>query len=78
MPSASTSQASYNTFHRLQAIRVGIVAASQSKQGQSGSGPGRPLWLPGSKVPGHLTGDLPGDYGFDPLKLGAEKQALRW
>ncbi len=62
-------------------IRVGVVAKAatgQSKQGQSGAGPGRPLWLPGSKVPEHLTGDLPGDYGFDPLKLGAEKQALRW
>ena len=29
-------------------------------------------------MPGHLKGELPGDYGFDPLKLGANPQALRW
>lgn len=29
-------------------------------------------------MPEHLTGDLPGDYGFDPLKLGADKKALAW
>jgi hypothetical protein len=31
----------------------------------------RPLWLPGTEAPAHLTGALVGDFGFDPLKLGA-------
>ena len=26
-------------------------------------------WMPGSKSPAYLDGSLPGDYGFDPLKL---------
>ena len=51
---------------------MGVVAS------KPGAGPDRPLWLPGSKVPEHLKGELPGDYGFDPLKLGASPQALRW
>lgn len=36
------------------------------------------LWYPGSESPKHLDGSLPGDYGFDPLKLGADPEALRW
>jgi hypothetical protein len=28
------------------------------------------MWLPGSDAPAHLTGTLPGDFGFDPLSLG--------
>lgn len=68
---------------RPQAIRVGVVAQAGAPQGGSptgstGIGPKRPLWLPGSKVPDHLKGELPGDYGFDPLKLGASPQALAW
>lgn len=36
-------------------------------------------WLPGSKVPAHLqNAKLPGNFGFDPLNLGAEPEALRW
>jgi hypothetical protein len=30
---------------------------------------GRPSWFPGSKLPEHLDGSLPGDFGFDPLGL---------
>jgi hypothetical protein len=29
----------------------------------------RTSWFPGSKLPDHLDGSLPGDYGFDPLGL---------
>lgn len=60
---------------RPQAVSTGIYAKAT---GVTGSGPERPLWLPGGGVPKHLTGDLPGDYGFDPLKLGADKTALAW
>ena len=38
----------------------------------------RPLWQPGSTPPAHLDGSLPGDFGFDPLNLGANKAALDW
>uniref|UniRef100_UPI003003A6F3 Light-harvesting protein of photosystem I Lhca8 n=1 Tax=Coelastrella TaxID=75800 RepID=UPI003003A6F3 len=38
----------------------------------------RPLWMPGATVPAHLKGELAGDFGFDPLNLGKDPQALRW
>lgn len=38
----------------------------------------RPSWYPGSKLPAHLKGELPGDYGFDPLNLGADAKDLDW
>ncbi|KAG2439611.1 hypothetical protein HXX76_004963 [Chlamydomonas incerta] len=38
----------------------------------------RPLWLPGSTPPAHLKGELPGDFGFDPLGLGANAESLKW
>jgi hypothetical protein len=34
--------------------------------------------LPGAKVPSHLKGELAGDFGFDPLNLGADPKALAW
>eukprot|EP00878_Enallax_costatus_P041673 GHUV01048517.1.p1 GENE.GHUV01048517.1~~GHUV01048517.1.p1 ORF type:complete len:238 (-),score=75.84 GHUV01048517.1:403-1116(-) len=38
----------------------------------------RPLWMPGAEVPGHLKGELAGDFGFDPLGLAKDPEALRW
>jgi hypothetical protein len=38
----------------------------------------RASWLPGAVVPAHLEGKLAGDYGFDPLNLGADPAALKW
>merc|ERR1711959_625157 len=35
-------------------------------------------WLPGSLAPSHLDGTLPGDFGFDPLGLGKDPQAMKW
>lgn len=29
----------------------------------------RTLWLPGAKAPSHLKGELPGDAGFDPVRV---------
>jgi hypothetical protein len=38
----------------------------------------RPLWQPGVAPPAHLDGTMPGDFGFDPLSLGVNKEALNW
>lgn len=38
----------------------------------------RPMWLPGFAAPAHLDGSMPGDFGFDPLNLGADPEALTW
>jgi len=38
----------------------------------------RPLWFPGNPAPAHLKGELAGDYGFDPLRLGEEPETLKW
>ena len=35
-------------------------------------------WYPGAASPKWLDGSLPGDYGFDPLKLGTEPDQLKW
>lgn len=36
-------------------------------------------WFPGSDVPSHLSSStLPGNFGFDPLNLGKEPEALKW
>eukprot|EP00211_Chloroparvula_japonica_P016336 CAMPEP_0119128386 /NCGR_PEP_ID=MMETSP1310-20130426/6563_1 /TAXON_ID=464262 /ORGANISM="Genus nov. species nov., Strain RCC2339" /LENGTH=218 /DNA_ID=CAMNT_0007118723 /DNA_START=21 /DNA_END=677 /DNA_ORIENTATION=+ len=34
-------------------------------------------WLPGSTRPAYLDGSAPGDYGFDPLELGAVPETLQ-
>lgn len=38
----------------------------------------RPLFVPGAAPPEYLDGSLAGDYGWDPLGLGADEKALRW
>jgi hypothetical protein len=38
----------------------------------------RPLWLPNVTPPAYLNGSLAGDFGFDPLGLGADPQRLKW
>eukprot|EP00195_Chlamydomonas_chlamydogama_P010221 CAMPEP_0202889590 /NCGR_PEP_ID=MMETSP1392-20130828/165_1 /ASSEMBLY_ACC=CAM_ASM_000868 /TAXON_ID=225041 /ORGANISM="Chlamydomonas chlamydogama, Strain SAG 11-48b" /LENGTH=251 /DNA_ID=CAMNT_0049572951 /DNA_START=69 /DNA_END=824 /DNA_ORIENTATION=- len=38
----------------------------------------RPTWYPGATAPAHLDGSIPGDYGFDPLRLGTNPETLKW
>ena len=38
----------------------------------------RASWFPGTKLPAHLDGSLPADFGFDPLGLGVESDKLKW
>ena len=45
------------------------LVVSNAKQGN---------WLPGSTSPKYLDGSLPGDFGFDPLKLGEDAENLKW
>jgi hypothetical protein len=39
---------------------------------------GRTTWLPNVTPPKYLDGSLAGDFGFDPLGLGADPQRLKW
>lgn len=55
-----------------------VVARASLTQPLPGAGEDRPLWLPGSKAPAHLDGSLAGDYGFDPLGLGADPEDLKF
>jgi light-harvesting complex I chlorophyll a/b binding protein 4 len=55
--------------------RVGAKAPRSSVRANAAS---RPLWRPGSTPPAHLNGELPGDFGFDPLGLGSNPDQLKW
>lgn len=58
--------------------RASSVSSKASRSTVSVQASSRPLWLPGAQVPSHLNGSLPGDFGFDPLGLGKDPEALRW
>eukprot|EP01023_Acetabularia_acetabulum_P064733 TRINITY_DN844_c0_g1_i1.p1 TRINITY_DN844_c0_g1~~TRINITY_DN844_c0_g1_i1.p1 ORF type:complete len:254 (-),score=59.43 TRINITY_DN844_c0_g1_i1:364-1125(-) len=36
------------------------------------------MWYPGATPPAHLDSTMPGDYGFDPLRLGTNTELLPW
>lgn len=38
----------------------------------------REMWVPGAIPPDHLDGTLAGDFGFDPMCLGSNPEALKW
>lgn len=40
------------------------------------AGLGSSHWLPGTEPPAYLDGNMAGDYGFDPLRLGANPETL--
>ena len=52
--------------------------AAQARRAVAVYAAARPLWQPGGTAPAHLDGSLPGDFGFDPLNLGANPAALDW
>merc|ERR1711988_460841 len=51
---------------------ISVLGSSSKKEH------GRPLWYPGNTPPAHLDGSMPGDYGFDPLRLGSDPNSLKW
>eukprot|EP00199_Chlamydomonas_sp_CCMP681_P005356 CAMPEP_0119106960 /NCGR_PEP_ID=MMETSP1180-20130426/7799_1 /TAXON_ID=3052 ORGANISM="Chlamydomonas cf sp, Strain CCMP681" /NCGR_SAMPLE_ID=MMETSP1180 /ASSEMBLY_ACC=CAM_ASM_000741 /LENGTH=245 /DNA_ID=CAMNT_0007092373 /DNA_START=33 /DNA_END=770 /DNA_ORIENTATION=+ len=59
--------------------RSGLKLRSSSQAARSvvaQAGASRPLWLPGNTPPAHLTGEMAGDFGFDPLGLGKDPASL--
>lgn len=46
--------------------RVSVRAAAEERM----------LWYPGAKAPAYLDGSSPADFGFDPLRLGANASLL--
>ncbi|KAL6746415.1 light harvesting complex a protein [Haematococcus lacustris] len=65
----------------MQRVTLGTpVAAKASRRSivTRAAAANRPLWLPGGAVPAHLKGELPGDFGFDPLGLASDPKALAW
>ncbi|KAK9099568.1 hypothetical protein Syun_026613 [Stephania yunnanensis] len=70
-----------------QNLKAKLLALKSGKVGATKGGlssiceplpPDRPLWFPGSSPPEWLDGSLPGDFGFDPLGLGSDRELLRW
>jgi len=62
--------------------RVGSLAGARvggrGRTTRAAAGADRPMWLTGVSAPKHLDGSMPGDYGFDPLGLGADPEKLKW
>eukprot|EP00877_Chromochloris_zofingiensis_P012160 jgi/Chrzof1/7198/Cz02g14140.t1_LHC8[v5.2] len=66
---------------RVQAVQPNVAEAREwigNWRQQQAAAANRPSWFPGSQLPSHLDGSLPGDFGFDPLRLGVDKDKLRW
>ena len=64
--------------HPFHAVRA-KVSSSRSVNSRSASvvvKAERELWYPGATAPEYLDGSMAGDYGFDPLRLGANKETL--
>lgn len=80
------SQAGKDLMARLEEQKPGLQREAAQRERERAAarsqsrwfGAGRPLWLgPLSKEPpAHLSGVLPGDYGWDPLSLGRDPAKL--
>jgi hypothetical protein len=56
-----------------------VARSLQIRASVAGDGPLGDRWYPGAEVPKYLAeADLPGTYGFDPLRLGTNPDNLKW
>jgi hypothetical protein len=60
-----TARASSGRHQHGRRARVSVVVNAE-----------REMWYPGAKAPKYLDGSMAGDYGFDPLRLGANPDTL--
>ena len=59
--------------------RVSVVKpASRSTSRVVARAAEREMWDPGAVAPKHLDGSMAGDYGFDPLRLGANPNLINY
>lgn len=65
---ASAAKSRHAQQKPVGAARNVVVAASAD----------RDLWYPGAEAPSYLDGSMGGDFGFDPLRLGANAELLPW
>ncbi|GFH30626.1 chlorophyll a-b binding protein, chloroplastic, partial [Haematococcus lacustris] len=76
-----SSQASSSAIagkSRSPSIRSRVVQSASRSRVVAQAAADRKLWAPGVVAPEYLQGELAGDYGLDPLGLGADPKALRW
>eukprot|EP00227_Mantoniella_beaufortii_P022018 CAMPEP_0197574700 /NCGR_PEP_ID=MMETSP1326-20131121/345_1 /TAXON_ID=1155430 /ORGANISM="Genus nov. species nov., Strain RCC2288" /LENGTH=249 /DNA_ID=CAMNT_0043137331 /DNA_START=404 /DNA_END=1153 /DNA_ORIENTATION=+ len=59
-------------------VAAGASKASRARVVSVNAAATRPNFFPGSTPPAHLKGEMAGDYGFDPLGLGEDPEALKW
>lgn len=66
----------------VSSARGPVARAARSLQIRAsvvGDGPLGDRWYPGAEIPKHLAdANLPGTYGFDPLRLGTNPEQLKW
>lgn len=66
-----------NALAQRASLRVGAPVSRRNVSVKAAASE-RPLWFPGNPAPAYLDGSLPGDYGFDPLRLGSDPEILKW
>lgn len=69
-----------SSFAFAGAFKPALNGSSRKSQNVAMNAYSRPVWYPGKEdeLPTYLDGSLPGDYGFDPLRLGSDPELLRW
>ena len=62
------------------ALKVNVKAKNTlvSRRNVAVKAANREMWLVGSTPPAHLDGSMAGNFGFDPLGLGANPDRLKW
>ncbi|KAL6748163.1 chlorophyll a/b-binding protein domain-containing protein [Haematococcus lacustris] len=81
MATMTTQRASSSAIagkSRSPSIRSRVVQSASRSRVVAQAAADRKLWAPGVVAPEYLQGELAGDYGLDPLGLGADPKALRW